>query len=189
MGISQDEVGKVWKEYFSFGKKDPFELIKEIIVLRPRDIIYFISKLFESAVNSDKDVIGNDEMLYAIDAYTIYLHNNLIAEMKAEYHDIEDILAKLQQKYGDNIEYSKFTEIVKSFGYGDDGIDKLLHSLLEKGYLIAVNSRSKEIISDIDRIKKLYIEKRFWFMKKNRILLIPHPEEYSVRYNKQRFIN
>jgi hypothetical protein len=184
LNISPESAEKIWKDYFSIGKMHAFDVIKGIVVLRPRDIIYFMSKMFESAVNNDNEVVKNSDMDYAIEAYTYFLHNNLIAEMKAEHPKIEEILSKLQHNYGDSIEYTKFRTTVSEFNYNENGIDYLLQSLLDKGYMLGVNERNKEVIYNLDVIKKLFYEKRYWFFKANRIILIPHPDEYFLKYKK-----
>lgn len=187
LNITGDKVDKVWQEYFSFGKQEPFDVIKDIVVLRPRDVIYFISKLFESAVNSDKLVLCNDDLLYAIEAYTHFLHNNLIAEMKAEHPKIEEILSNMQQQYGDSVEYGEFRKNVMSHGYNDESIDELVHSLLNKKYMIAYNERRRQKIENVDDINKLYEEKRFGLWRKNRILLIPHSDEFYVKLKRSKY--
>lgn len=187
LNIPSNLAENVWKDCFSIGKGHAFDIIKDIVVLRPRDIIYFMSKMFESAVNNDHEVVMNKDLNYAIEAYTYFLHNNLIAEMKAEHPKVEDILAKLQHNYGDSIEYAKFRSTVGEFNYDDEGIDYLLQSLLDKGYMLGVNERNKEIINNLDTIKSLFSEKRYWFFKANRIILIPHPDEYFLKYKKYDF--
>lgn len=188
LNIHNESVSNVWDDYFSTGKTAPFDVIKDIVVLRPRDLIYFISKLFESAVNRDSEIVDNNDFLYAIEAYTRFLHNNLIAEMKAEHPKIEEILSKLQQNYGDNIEYGKFNNIVKDIGYKNEDVDQLLQSLFDKGYMIGVNERTKEVVNDLDTLIKLYNEKWLWLFKKNNIILIPHPDEFFIKYKKSNFL-
>jgi len=189
LGIESVKVESVWKDYFALGNKDPFEVITDIVVLRPRDVIYFISKLFESAVNRDSEKVEKSDFEYAIEAYTRFLHTNLIAEMKAEYPKIEEILASLQRGYGVSIEYSKFIELLVGMDFTTDDIDALLHSLLQKGYLICVNERNKEMISNLDRIKYLFSEKRYIFFRKNKLILIPHPDEFFIKYKKASLLN
>lgn len=178
---SSQQIAAVWRDYFDInGRKHPFEVIRRIIVIRPRDIIYFMSKLFESAVDNDHMKIDKQDLSYAIEVYTKFLHNNLIAEMNAEFPNIEEIFVKLQENYGQTIQYKNFVSLVSSFKYDSKNIDNLLNSLFKKRYLLAINTKGNENIRDLQTLKKKLNEK-FLFFKKNRIVLVPHPDEYRVR--------
>ncbi len=182
---SADEVDAVWKEYFEFSKeKHPFDLIKKLAVARPRDIIYIFSKLFESAVNNGHSKVLNDDLNYAIEAYTIFLHNNMIAEIKAEFPKIEDLLQQLQKDYyyEKPCEYSKFKEIALSIGMEFNDIERLLESLFNNQYLIGIiGGRSKTVINTLQLLNKKVGERRFWLFKKNKVYLLLNPKEYLLK--------
>lgn len=183
--VTAQEVDHVWKEYFDFSKgKNPFDLIKKLAVARPRDIIYIFSKLFESAVNNDHAKVLDDDLDYAIEAYTIFLHNNMIAEIKAEFPKIESLLQKLQKNYYYEIpcEYSKFREVALSTGMEINEVDRLLESLFNNQYLIGVlGRRSEMVINNLQSLNKKLGERRFWIFKKNKVFLILNPNEYLLK--------
>ena len=69
------------------------------MVARPRDIIYFISKLFESAVNHDHARVINDDFAYAVKEYSNFLHSHMISETQAQFPEIRNIFAEIIRSY------------------------------------------------------------------------------------------
>jgi hypothetical protein len=150
-----NSIANVWRNYFDInGQKHPFDRIVDIISIRPRDMIYFMSRLFESAVDNDHPRVDRQDLSYAIEAYTNFLHINLIAEMKAEFPNIEEIMIKLQESYGQKIQYKDMIGLLKEYNYDASGIDVFLNSLFNKGYIIGINQRNDEIIRDLKTLKK-----------------------------------
>lgn len=175
----------VWKEYFDIDKKKhPFELIKDTCILRPRDIIYFVSKLFESAINNYHNKVLYDDFEYAINAYTSFLHMNLIAETSAEFPNVDKILAKLQQNFGQPIDYYKFKNIIFSYEHNEESTCKLIEALFTKGYLVGIDIKGKEIFSDIQKLNdKLNAKKTSIIGKlfKKKIYIVAHPKYQIIK--------
>ncbi|MFA5072800.1 MAG: hypothetical protein WC539_02705 [Nitrospirota bacterium] len=177
------EIEEVWKEYFDFSKdKHPFDLIKKLAVARPRDIIYILSKLFESAVNNDHAKVLDDDFIYAIEAYTIFLHNNMIAEVKAEFPKIENILHELQKSYYYETlcEYSKFKNIAISAGMKSAEVERLLESLFNNQYLIGVTDGGANVVIDNLQSLNKKLNERNWIFK-NKVYLILNPQEFILK--------
>jgi hypothetical protein len=172
-----ENVEKIWDDYFNFDNMgNPFEKIISQIVKRPRDAIYFISKLFESAVNNNRLYVNNDDFDYALDAYSKFLYNNLIAELKAEFPKIEEILKSLQRVYTgllskfEFIPIDNFYKIVHEI-INKDETDKFVTVLMEKNYLIAIIKKSNRVITTYSDLVSAEKERIFRFFKKNKILL------------------
>lgn len=162
----------------------PFDLIKKFAVARPRDIIYIFSKLFESAVNKDHVKVLKEDLDYAVEVYTIFLYNNMIAEIKAEFPKIEDLLQQLQKDYyyENPCEYSKFKDIALAIGMEANEVERLLESLFNNQYLIGILGRRGEtVINNLQALNKKLVERRFWIFKKNKIYLILNPMEYLLK--------
>lgn len=155
--VLKKQVNNIWDEYFSFGKKDPFVEIKRRIILRPRDILYFISKLFESASDNYHKKADIKDLKYATREYTAFLNGNLIAEIKAEFPQIADILEDLQ--HFQTQKYSKIKSIIKDHLYDDDKVDILITLLFEQGYLSAVSTRHYNFFTSHQEVKD-YLKKR-----------------------------
>jgi hypothetical protein len=167
----------IWAEYFKIkNTTNPLDTIFSYIVKRPRDAIYFISKLFESAVNNNKTIIDDADMNYAIEAYNKFLYNNLIAELKAEFPAIENILKELQKNYSSLsnqftlIPIDSFYKLVQLHLNKTDA-DKLLKTMMENNYIVGVIKRSNNIIYNYDALIAKINEKRFKVFKKNKIFL------------------
>ncbi len=180
----ESEINKIWEEYFDFKKEkkqNTYESLSKFLVKRPRDFIFFFSKLFESAVNNGNKKVNDLDVSYAIDAYTIFLHNNLLAEMKAEFPFIETLFHNLQKDhYGSYIKYSKFKSLVMSLGITEEFLNRLLDSLFEKKYIVAFN-QSAQIYEDLNELNKAILEKKFYFWDKNEVSLILNPQVYSIK--------
>ena len=176
LGFSAD-ISSIWEEYFNFEKKiHPFERILSAVVLRPRDIIYFISKMFEFAVNSNLAIVNEDCYKYAIDAYSQFLHSNLIAEMKAEYPVIESIMTAIQskQRYNERIDYHTFLGVIKNETKEIDVAKKIIESLFGKQYIVGVNEKSFELYRTHEELQIALKAKRF-FLFANKISMILYP--------------
>ena len=168
---------KIWQDYFLIGNnEDPFSRIQSYIVKRPRDVIYFISRLFESAANNNKNQVTNDDFNYAIDEYTKYLYGNLFAELKAEFPLVEDILRELRRVYTGIL--SQFTFISEDNFYrivqkylNKKESEKFIKVLMENDYLGAVIKKNNQVISDYDELISVSRERKFKIFKKNKVLL------------------
>ncbi|WP_078124398.1 P-loop ATPase, Sll1717 family [Leptospira alexanderi] len=186
---SSAQVEKVWKDYFDFSnKEDPFNYIKKYVIPRPRDIIYFIIKLFESAINNDSTKVTDNDIDYAIDAYSNFLNNNLIAELKAEFPNIGDIMAEVRKQYYNYyIDYYKFLSLLEEMGMDRMKISALMQSLFTKQYLLGFNeTKSGEIIDTYAELS-LYLKKRKLFIFKYRISLVLNPNVSFLRSGSMRF--
>jgi hypothetical protein len=171
------DVEKIWGNYFNLSRSDhPFERIRSQIVNRPRDAIYFISKLFESAVNNDQLTVSDKDFDYALDAYSKFLHNNLTAELKAEFPMIEDILMALQRVYTgllrqiEFIPIDNFYKIVQKI-LNKEETGKFINALMQNNYLVAIIKRNNRVITTYNELLLAEQEKTFNFFKKNKILL------------------
>ncbi|KAA3618568.1 MAG: hypothetical protein DWQ05_06300 [Calditrichaeota bacterium] len=180
----EDLIQEVWNEYFEIAEfnQDPFEIIKKLIVARPRDLIYMFTKIFESAVNNDHIKINSEDFDYAIEAYSLFLRKNLVAELKAEFPEIEEIFLKIQYDAVNYvIEYSKFINLLKLLNYNDEKINKLLESLFDKNYIIALDQKEKIPITNFEVFKAKIQKRRFKLFNRSKALLIPNPQEYYLK--------
>lgn len=171
-----EDIDKVWKDYFSFKKNvNPFEKIQACIVKRPRDAIYFIYRLFESAATNNKIRVDDDDFNYALDEYTKYLYGNLIAELKAEYPEIDKILRELQSVYSGVLTQFTFISIDNFYKtiqkyINKDEKEKFTKVLMENEYLVAVIKNSNIVINNYDDLLSAMSERKFRIFRKNKIL-------------------
>lgn len=178
---TSDQIEATWTNFFNFkDKKHPFKVIEEIVTLRPRDVIYFVSRLFESAVNNGHSKVDNIDLEHAIASYTSFLNNNLIAETRAEYPEITTILAKLQEHHGKTFEYTKLIQVFNSVGYSPERRDSLVRVLFEKNYMLGYDEKTNTPFSDIETLRRKLKERRFFFFK-NTVYVIAHAKYYFIR--------
>lgn len=177
---------EVWSKFFDFGKKrkeHPYNVIEAIITKRPRDLIYFISRLFESAVNNGHGSVEEADLNYAIGSYTTFLNKNLIAEVRAIFPEIPEILTKLQEYHGEKMEYKTFCRIVKEFGYNKQRTEQLVEELFDKGYMLGYDEKTEKSFSDIKKLKNKLCEKRWGFFP-NKVYVIAHAKYYYIKNKK-----
>lgn len=175
---------KAWREFFDLkdkSKRHPYDIINNIITSRPRDLIYFVNRLFESAINKGHSKVNREDLHYAIESYTTFLNNNLIAETKAEFPEIANILTKLQEHHGEKIEYRKFCRIVKSFNYNQRKLEKLVEILFDKGYMLGYDDKTGKPFSDLGILHKKLKEKRYLFFP-NKVYVIAHAKYYFIKH-------
>jgi hypothetical protein len=170
-------IDQIWREYFKLRKSSsPFEIILKQIVKRPRDAIYFITRLFESAVNNNRLSVTEMDFDYALDEYTKFLYNNLIAELKAEFPVIGNILKELQKVYTGLlnqftlIPIDSFYKIIRGL-LNKNETEKLIKVLMENNYLGATIKANNRVITNYEDLIVATNEKRFKIFRKNKILL------------------
>lgn len=181
-----NDVNNIWDKYFDINdNKHPYDIIENSVIYRPRDIIFFMSKLFEAAVNNSHEKVLKKDLDYAVDAYSNFLNKNLIAEMKAEFPKIENILIQLQREnIHELIDYNLFTKVLSDHKYSPDKTNSLLESLFKKEYLIGIIENTGEFLYDFNLLKLKLNERRFLFFHKYTIKLILSPMCSSIKYKK-----
>jgi len=179
----------IWKEYFKLkSDQNPFNIILKIIVPRPRDVIYFVSKLFESAVNKNKTVVNEEDFDYATEAYSNFLHKNLIAELKAEYPEIENIMNEIQHKYyGYFLDYNKFRSFLDSIGYKDRKC-LFINTLFKNNYITCVANK-KTLLKSFSELEEYNNKKRMFFLRKYSVQVLLHPDWMLVKKDHVNYLN
>jgi hypothetical protein len=176
------EVEKTWREYFDLAyDRHPFNVIEEIITKRPRDLIYFVSRLFESAINRGSQKVGIDDLRNAIESYTKFLNSNLIAETMAEYPEVSTILARLQEHHGKTMEYKVLSSILDEFKYDANRKDAFVSALFEKNYMVGYDEKTKTPFADIETLRRKLQERKYIFFT-NTVYVICHAKYYYIRH-------
>ncbi|MCX5782936.1 MAG: hypothetical protein NTW04_00585, partial [Elusimicrobia bacterium] len=172
---------KAWGEFFDIGEQeDPYSIIEPLITRRPRDLIYFLSQMFASAFDKRHSKANNEDLKFAIHSYTQFLSKNVIAETKAEFPEISQILTKLQEYHGEKLEYQKFKNILTSFKYDEEKVEKLTEALFKEGYMIGFDQNTNQPFSDIEKLKDRLNERRLFFFQ-NKVYVIAHANYYYIK--------
>jgi len=183
----EESVKTVWTDYFQIAnRKDPFKQIQNAVVARPRDIIYFVSKLFESAVNNNRSRAQEEDFKYATNAYSRFLHHNMLSETRAQFPEAERIFEKVQDNYRNGLlPYNDFLQILHSVEYSDDKISEFLDFLFKKDYLIAYPYRSSRIINNLVKLSEILKERRFLVFRRHKVYVQIQPNRQRLNIFRQ----
>jgi hypothetical protein len=166
----------IWGKYFDFGSKlNPFEYIRPFLIPRPRDTIYFFSKLFEDAINRDQDKVTNKNLEYAKTNYSKFLFYNLVNELNAEHPKIDKILDTIKQLDSPIVEYKRVLSIIIKQGYSSEEAHRLIEELFRNEYFIGVDKNGHNAFEDVNELNKKLKTKK-WKIFPPDICLTPRPE-------------
>ncbi|GBR76098.1 hypothetical protein NO2_0706 [Candidatus Termititenax persephonae] len=178
----------LWMELFEkFDKKSPFDVIKNIIILRPRDILFFIQDLFVSAANNNRVKVSRADFEYAIAQYTEFLNGNLIAEMKAEFPEVVAVV-NFFQKYH-IVRYNDYVNKLKKLTYDENRIENLTKDLFKNGYLFAFDRTANLVCKDYDELKQLLLKRILYFWKHDVVFMVNERYLNVKRYLKKEFFS
>lgn len=169
---TSESASNIWDELFNISSRTSvFDTIKDLIVLRPRDILFFIQSLFESAANYNHTKVEKSDFEYAVNQYTEFLNGNLIAEMKAEYGCIADILS-LFQLYQE-LRYKDYCAKLKNkFGYDEEQIKRLTIALFKNNYLTAFDKTIGQNCLSYQELEEALTKRRWFYFKHNIVLYV-----------------
>lgn len=174
----------VWNKFFDITNNDcidPFKTIERIVTKRPRDLLYFIGRMFESAVNNSRRKVNRDDINYAIGNYLKFLNQNIIAEIKAVFPEVEGILSRLQKYHGEIFEYKTLLQITGVFGYNKERTESFVEQLFDKGYMIGYDDKKRKPFSDLHELKRRLNNKRFLGLLPNKVFVIAHANYYYIK--------
>jgi len=85
---------ELWPTIFcdSVGTKSSFNYIVERTLMRPRDLIQFLTKIIEVTINRGKTHVSEDDILTAEKNYSYYMIESLKAELATVIPDVENTL-------------------------------------------------------------------------------------------------
>ena len=149
----EKNIDEIWKKYFEYiDTAPPFTKIIESIVIRPRDILFFISKLIESAYNKNHGKVNYEDFKYARKHYNKFIKSVWIDELKYEYKNIYEIIQKLDSLKNHFLSIKILHNILNSYKYSKAHKNKLLKRLFSMKYLTASKNGNK--IHDFSIIEK-----------------------------------
>lgn len=169
----------IWDEFFDIhGTKEPFDSIKSAVILRPRDVIYFMNQLFDSVINRGGEKVLDSDVKIAVKNYANFFIENLIAETKAEYPQINIILSELQKYSGDPFEFKIFSKILDIFKFDKIKKQELTKVLFDKGYLLGYDDLTGSSFRNLNILQNKLSEKR-WLVFPKKAFLIINKKYYS----------
>lgn len=143
-----DDVNQIWIKFFNLRKKDlsAFEIIRSHCLSRPRDLLYFIGQLFESAFNNGRDKVCELDLEYAINRYNLYTYYNVISELKSEFPQIDKVLDAVHQKYTGKFNYGEMPRILTECRMPDTNQENFMNLLISYNQVTVTNDETGEIL-------------------------------------------
>jgi hypothetical protein len=145
--ISDDEAARVWDEYFNLKNstgETVFDQVLKICLPRPRDVIMFMSRMFESAINNGHSEVKDADFSYAVKEYSKFLYQNIVAEMISEYPNIREILEHLHKNYTMKVDYNKFIRDLSGLLEDSYKIERFVDGMIQNRYLVVKNYKTGE---------------------------------------------
>lgn len=179
-------INSIWRDFFHEEiYPNAFEITKQIVENRPRDVIYFFSRLFEEAINKGREIVRLEDFNYAIDSYFKFLNNDLAQEIKADYIDANRIINKLSFYDGKTIDLLNFSKIIKSCKKTEDR-KKLLNILFQKNFIILFDIKTKKIIDNSGQLIMKTLNFFHILLNQNRYAVLIRPKYYVYLQNKSK---
>ncbi len=175
---TEESIDFIWKDYFDFKKEDIMEMVLSACLPRPRDVIIYFGKMFESACNNSRSKVNMLDYQYSLNYYSNYLYQNLIAEMSAEYPYIREIIEDLHLRFTDRIELNKFRILIKQYETDENKVKMLISDLFNNEYLVATDKNNYEKYIKYDDVllaEQRINTKRWLFKRKSQIFIFQHP--------------
>lgn len=187
---SKEEAKAVWENHFSLDRqliKHPFDIIFEVINPRPRDLIVFVTRLFETAYNYGRDKVTPEDFDNTLEIYSSIINQNIIAEIKAEFPYVEGLLVELQRYRSLSISHKVLLSILENSAVPESERNQLIETLFLKGYLIAYNHRTDQMISNLDTLSESLKLKRWWpyWPLLPKISIYPFAKSYYLELKKK----
>lgn len=87
-----EDINNVWETFFKWNNKEILltDWLYKSVLPRPRDMIRFIQDAIEIAINREHTEIHEDDLDCALNSYSAFALNQIVAEYKAEEPWIED---------------------------------------------------------------------------------------------------
>ena len=86
----------LWERFFVptvYGTR-MFDYIFTIILLRPRDLLYFLRAAISSAVNRRHERVEEDDFVRAEEDYSTFVYQSMFVELREKLSDLGDIIAE-----------------------------------------------------------------------------------------------
>lgn len=163
-----DDLRDIWKLYFGRDESnpDPISQVLQAVVPRPRDVIYFFGKVFESAANNGRSRVDLADWQYAAEVYGTFLRQSIFAEVKAEHPGVEILLAVADEltDSGGRVEYARLKVGCARSGLSEVDILAVLDALFKRDYL--TGAFGETALSDLPALRRALDQTHFWTRKK-----------------------
>ena len=151
-------VDALWERFFVptvYGTR-MFDYIFSIILLRPRDLLYFLRAAISSGVNRRHERVEEDDFSKAEEDYSQFVYQSMFVELREELPDLENIMAEFMGASPILSEVQIRSAIVKGSTHSPDP-DAVITALALSSFLeIEVPGRGFTTVADDNEYGRLY---------------------------------
>ena len=129
--------GELWSEYFcdSVIGVTTMEFIQNVILPRPRDLVYYCNAAVARAVDRGHDLVEPDDFLLARDTYSQYAYEALLVENGVTIPQMEDVLLSFIGAPSIATLADRTDLIVRYGGFTSDQVPPLITKLISMSFL------------------------------------------------------
>jgi hypothetical protein len=155
---SEINADSLWERFFVptvYGTR-MFDYIFSIILLRPRDLLYFLRAAISSGVNRRHERVEADDFVRAEEDYSQFVYQSMFVELREKLPDLENIMAEFMGASPILSEVQIRNAIVKGSTHSPDP-DGVITALALSSFLeIEVPSRRFTTVADETEYGRLY---------------------------------
>lgn len=135
---------EIWREYFvaQIDNVSTKSYIMQVIIPRPRDIIYFCRSALASAINSNHKKIDAVDLKKAEFEYSAHAFDALVTELLIEYERIEEVLVGFAGS-NQNLSRNEVETIVADTIQEPEEIGRIIELLVDFAFLGLETSRGQ----------------------------------------------
>ena len=128
---------ELWSEYFcdSVMGVTTMEFIQNVILPRPRDLVYYCNAAVARAVDRGHDLVEPDDFLLARDTYSQYAYEALLVENGVTIPQMEDVLLSFVGAPSIATLADRTDLIVRYGGFTSDQVPPLITKLISMSFL------------------------------------------------------
>jgi Cdc6-like AAA superfamily ATPase len=150
---------KIWKRFFAttISGKELFDYIFSVILMRPRDLLFFLRSAISAAVSRRHDLVREDDFLRAEDDYSNFAFQSMLVELRDKLPEIEEILAEFMGSYAVLTELDIRESILKDDSRSELDFNSIIAGLtLSSFFEIEVPTKGFVGVSDERDYLRLY---------------------------------
>lgn len=147
----------IWDKFFEPQINDRafFDYVFELILPRPRDLLYFLRSAISAAVNRRHEKVLVEDLIKAEEEYSNFAYESLMVELRERFNNIEDVISEFMGREPE-IDLQSALDIIRSAAPpGVDSEDVVKSLLLTSFFEIDVPARGYVVIRDEKEYSRL----------------------------------
>lgn len=147
---------ELWPKIFStnVGEQSSFHYVVDRTLMRPRDLLQFLSRIVEVTINRGHEIATKDDILEAEKKYSSYMLESLIYELSNEIPNVKNILYNFY-----TCSSELFLEDIYRLLKDEQSKEKVVNALLWYGFLGVIDTNSEHVLYSF---KENYNTDKLW---------------------------